>query len=51
MSVAIVGHMPHLTNLVFHLCGTQDTPPFGPADAVTLKRGDPSWELEEVFHP
>lgn len=48
---AVVGHMPHLTNLVYHLCGNQDTPPFGTAHAAVLKQIDSAWEVQHIFHP
>ncbi len=48
---AVVGHMPHLTNLVYHLCGNQDTPPFGTSHAVVLEQVDSAWEVQQVFRP
>ncbi len=48
---AVVGHMPHLMNLLFHLCGFQDTPPFGTAHAAVLRCVDSRWEIEKIFRP
>ena len=51
VSVAVVGHMPHISNLLFHLTGVQDTPAFEAAAAMTLKKGAVDWEIDEEFHP
>ncbi len=51
VSLAVIGHMPHVSNLILHMTGVQDTPPFGTAHAVTLNHGEPDWEIEEPFSP
>lgn len=51
VSVAIIGHMPHISNLLFHLTGVQDTPAFETAAATTLTKGEFDWEIDEEFHP